>query len=111
MSEILPDSRTKVTKGRVFQGGTSWVPVFCAACSKEGGLVTESCTFAFWLCRLCEDKHGHIAGTMKVPDSEHFRKMHEEQLEMAGRLLTHNELLQVVAEDCTPLATLIKEAK
>ena len=109
--ETLPDSRAKNAKGRVFTPAGAWVPVFCAACCREGGLVTESCTFAFWLCRRCEDKHGPIAGTMKVPDAEHFRKMHEEQLEMAGRPLTHNELLRVVAEDCTPLATLIKEAK
>ena len=109
--DILPDSRAKTTKGRVFRGSQAWVTVFCAACHREGGLVTETVTFAFWLCRNCEDKHGAIAGTMKVPDHEFYEKMKQEQLAMAGRPLTHNELLQVVAEDCTPLATLLKEAK
>lgn len=106
---ILPDSRAKSTKGRVFQGGTTWIPVFCANCGKEGGLVTENVTFAFWLCTPCEKKNGPITALMRVPDQVFYEKMLHEQLEYAGRPMTGAELSQV--GEHTALAKLIKEAK
>lgn len=109
--DILPDSRAKVTRGQVFRGSQTWLPIFCANCGKEGGLVTESCTFAFWICHPCEKTYGRVTGLMRVPDSVFYDRMHEAQIEHAGRPMTHDELLQVQAEDCSPLATLMKEAK
>ena len=109
--EILPDSRAKVTKGAVYEGAREWVPVFCGSCGKEGGLVTSTCTFAFWVCRVCEKKHGEILGLARVPDAVFYERLAQEQIEAYGRYLNHNELLQIVAEDSTPLATLMKEAK
>lgn len=111
--DILPDSRAKTDRGHVIQGSVKWVPVFCANCGKEGGLVTETCTFAFWICGPCEKRCGAILapGYARIPDQVFYEKMAQEQLEHFGRPATRNELLQIVAEDCTPLATLIKEAK
>jgi len=48
---------------------------------------------------------------MVVPDKVFFDKVAQEQQEAHGRTLTHDELLAVVAEDSSPLATLLKEAK
>lgn len=77
MVDTLPDSRanraTGVVSG-VFRpaprfGRLNWVPIFCANCGAEGGLVPEAhTTFAFWLCNYCWESHGEIAGTMAVPD-------------------------------------------
>lgn len=110
-ADILPDSRAKVTRGRVFdKHGTCWLPVFCANCGKEGGLVTESCTFAFWICNPCEKTHGHITGLMRVPDQQFYENMAQEQIAYAGRPMTHQELLAAAANGPSPLATLIREA-
>ena len=111
MTEILPDSRAKTTRGRIFRPDGCWVPVFCANCGKEGGLTPEESTFIFWMCNPCFASKGHITGTMVVPDHEFYQRLAQEQQERYGRAATHNELLQIVAEDCTPLATLLKEAK
>ena len=69
LNDILPDSRAKTTKGRVFQGGTTWVPVYCATCGKDGGLVPEqNMTFVFYQCQPCADKTGELFGHYKLPD-------------------------------------------
>lgn len=109
MNDLLPDSRAKNTRGRIFQGGTTWIPVFCANCGKEGPIVTENVTFAFWLCTPWEKKNGPITAMMRVPDQVFYERMLHEQLEYAGRPMTGAELSQV--GEHTALAKLIKEAK
>lgn len=113
--DILPDSRQHVDhtpKGMTQGPGGMWVPIFCANCGIEGGKCpTQNMTFLFWLCTKCFETHGHITTTMVVPDKVFFDRIAQEQMEAYGRWLSHNELLQVVAEDSTPLATLLKEAK
>ncbi|MEQ1574218.1 MAG: hypothetical protein ABL993_08230 [Vicinamibacterales bacterium] len=111
MMDILPDSRAKQAKNQVFTNNGTWIPVFCANCGKHGGSCPETSTFLFYLCNPCFDKYGPITGTMVVPDQVFYEKMAEEQQHVFGRPATHNELLQVVAEDSTALAKLIKEAK
>jgi hypothetical protein len=112
MNDILPDSRAKNPTGVVYGHGGSWVPFYCANCGKESGKCPEeNMTFMFYLCNLCFEMKGEITGVMMVPDKVFYDKVAEEQQDAYGRPLTHNELLQVVAEDCTPLATLLKEAK
>jgi hypothetical protein len=109
--DILPDSRARITRGSVFRGSQEWVPVFCANCGHEGPLATATSTHLFWMCNPCFASKGHITGTMVVPDQAYYTKVAHEQLETFGRYLCNNELQQVIAEDCTPLATLLKEAK
>lgn len=115
MTDILPDSRLHVnhTPKNMVQGPDGmWVPFYCAHCGAEGGLCPEkNMTFAFYICRKCEDACGPITGMMMLPDEVFFEKLKNEQLESHGRYLTEDEFALVIAEDCTPLATLIKEAK
>ena len=109
MTEILPDSRAREARGPV-QTPMGWmVPIFCANCGREGGLVPEeNCNFAFWLCTPCFQTHGELAGTMAIPDHAFFEQVKEEQLEKYGRILSPQELEAIVESDTSPLATLIR---
>jgi len=110
--DVLPDSRAKNAKGRVFTKTGAWIPIFCANCGKEGGKCPEeNMTFMFWMCNQCFSTHGHITTTMVVPDKVFFDKIANEQKEAYGRQLTNLELQKVIVDDCTPLATLLKEAQ
>lgn len=108
-ANILPDSRAKVARARIFVGSQAWVPVFCANCGKEGGSCPEeNMTFMFYLCPSCFESKGAITNTMVMPDEVFWRKVRDEQLEAHGRILNEQELVTIVAEDASPLATLIK---
>lgn len=110
--DILPDSRAKETKGRIFTPGGAWVPVFCANCGKPGGSCPEeNMTFLFYICPKCNETYGQIAGTMVMPDEVFFEKLKQEQLQSFGRYLTEAELVTVVQEDASPLATLLKSGR
>lgn len=111
--DVLPDSRTRVIvtpKGMVQgPGGVMWVPVFCANCGHEGGLAPETSTFSFYLCNPCFERLGHLTCTMVVPDHEFYAQLAAEQQDVFGRPATPQELAQVVAEDSSALAKLLKE--
>lgn len=113
--ELLPDSRltTIVTPKGMVQGPYGmWVPIFCANCGADGGLVPEdNCNFAFYLCNDCYAKHGVPAGLMAVPDEIFWDKVKREQMEAYGRLLTDLELAAVLEADASPLATLLKSGQ
>lgn len=110
--DILPDSRARETKGRIFTQIGVWIPVFCANCGVPGGSCPEeNMTFLFYLCNKCAETHGAIAGTMMMPDEVFFQKLKEEQIASYGRYLTQPELAAVVEADASPLAKLLKEAK
>lgn len=109
MTNILPDSRAKETKGRIFTPGGTWIPVFCANCGHHGGSCPEeNMTFMFYLCNNCASTHGAIAGTMMMPDEVFFERLKQEQMASYGRYLTELELAKIVEEGASPLATLIK---
>lgn len=109
-NELLPDSRAKNTTGRIFTAAGVWVPVFCANCGVHGGSCPEeNMTFLFYICPKCAETYGAITGTMMMPDEVFYEKLKQEQLESHGRFLSEQELIQVVQEDSTPLAQLIKE--
>ena len=112
--DVLPDSRLKLLhtpRGMLNGPGGTWIPFFCANCGKHCGSCPETSTFLFYLCPKCFETHGAIAGTMTVPDKDFFDRVAQEQQEVHGRSLTHLELVRVVQEDSSPLATLLKEAK
>jgi hypothetical protein len=89
-----------------------WVPVFCANCGSEGGMCPEeNMTFLFYQCYKCAETYGIIAGTMQVPDQVFYDKLKEEQLASYGHYLSEQELVSVVQEDASPLATLLKERR
>lgn len=111
MTDILPDSRLERPKGAVWRGSW-WVPVFCANCGADGGLVPEeNMTFAFYLCDPCAEKYGEVAGTYLMPDEVYWERLKQEQLNTYGRVLTAEELVQIVEADASPLATLIKQRR
>lgn len=110
--DILPDSRPKEPKGRVFQGAVSWIPIFCANCGADGGLVPEeNCNFAFYLCNQCAETHGQVPGHMMMPDQVFWERIKQEELDSFGRFLDEIELAQVLEADASPLATLIKSGR
>ena len=109
-AEVLPDSRAKTTRGRVFTRTGAWIPFFCANCGKDCGLCPEDSTHMFYLCNPCFATKGHITGTMVVPDAAFYAAVQQEQIEAHGRELTSLELQRIVVEDSSPLATLLKEA-
>lgn len=111
-NEVLPDSRAKETKGRIFTPMGAFVPVFCANCGVPGGhCPEENMTFLFYLCQKCFETHGEVAGVMMMPDEVFFEKLKQEQIASYGRYLTQQEIQKIVEEDASPLATLIKAGR
>lgn len=107
--DILPDCRARDPKGATPGPGGSWIPISCASCKRDGGLVPEqNMTFVFWLCAPCAETYGKIAGLMFMPDEVFWEQVKQEQLEAYGRLLTNEELSAIVEADGSPLATLVK---
>lgn len=115
--EILPDSRLKhngTPKGRIFTPMGTLVPVYCVNCGKDGGLCyEENTTYLFYLCDPCFERWKPVleANFYVMPDEIFWQKMKDEQMEKYGRLLSKEELAKVVAEDASPLATLINGRK
>lgn len=107
--DLLPDCRAHTTRNRVFTPNGAWVPVFCANCGHDGGLVPEeNMTFVFYLCNKCAETYGKITGMMMMPDEVFWERLRQEQLASHGRYLSLDELAAVVEADASPLATLIK---
>jgi hypothetical protein len=111
--DTLPDSRLSNPRGLILGSGPlgNWVPIFCASCGKPGGACpAENMHFICWLCHDCAAKYGEAASMMMMPDEVFWARVKEAQLETYGRQLAAPELAAVVAEDASPLATLLKEA-
>lgn len=110
--DILPDSRpSRITKS-VWYAGAWWTPIYCANCGADGGIVPEeNMTFAFYICTPCYEKHGAILNMYLMPDEVFWEKMKQEQLERYGHYLSEQELEEVIREDTSPLARLIKQRR
>ena len=109
---LLPDTRLRNTKNVVRGAGMNWVPIFCANCGADGGLVPEeNCNFAFYLCNPCAEKFGDIEGTYIEPDAVFWQRVKEEQLAKYGRELTSAELVEVLKDENHPLTKLCKDRK
>lgn len=108
---LLPDSRTREIK-TIFRGGVPHERLYCANCHHEGPLVVSDSSyrsFAFYLCNGCADKHGKIDGYYMVPDEVFAEQMKQEQIEKYGRILTPNELDDVLNDPHSTLAKLAKD--
>lgn len=98
-TEVLPDSRARDPKGLIFSPMGWMVPIFCANCGCEGGLVPqENTTFAFWQCTPCSEKYPAIAGTVAIPDEVFWERVKLEQLERYGRTLSAEETVAALAD-------------
>lgn len=110
MIELLPDCRLKTPPiGRNMGIAGTWMPVFCANCGRDGGLVPENSTFLFYLCNDCAPTHGHIAGTMVMPDEVFYERLAEAQIEQYGHYLSPAEWGTVAEDPSHPLWTLLRE--
>ena len=111
MSDFLPDSRTRAGRGVVMIRGRAFVPVYCANCGCNQGLVGEEhTTFAFMLCDSCVAKHGPPACMLAVPDEVFWKKVRDEETELYGRTLTEPERARVLDDPESALSKLAKDA-
>ena len=109
MPEILPDCRAHSAVGIARGMLGMWQPVFCANCGKEGGGVpVDNVSFLFYLCDVCAEKHGIIAGTMMMPDEVFYEKLAQEQLLRYGRYLTTEEWAKISEDPAHPMWRLFK---
>lgn len=110
MADILPDSRLKRPVNTVMRHGILWMPIFCANCGADGGLVPEeNCTFAFYQCDPCNLKYPTIPGTHVEPDSVFWEKVKQAQLEKYGRELSPNEIIEALKDENNILSKLAKD--
>jgi ribosomal protein L24E len=108
--DILPDSRARVLRGVVHSHGIQYEPIFCGNCAAQGGyVVVGKHNFAFWLCSKCEEKHGEVAGLMKIPDEVFWAKVNDAMKEEHGRVLTPLEQVEQLLDDHSPLAKLARD--
>lgn len=120
---LLPDSRLQrrpdfeckkvdwqLPDGKIVQIEVQ--PIFCANCGTLSAYVPkENCTFAFYLCRKCQDKP-LPDGTYGVPDDEFDKAVAFEMQERFGHALTDEEILYYMErqELGTALELLAKES-
>ena len=116
--DILPDSRlkniatAKAAQRRIVEGygAMSWVPIFCANCGADGGLVPEEgCNFAFYLCQPCADRWSPLSETYVEPDAVFWAKLKDAQLEKYGRELTAPEIIEALKDENSIFSKLAKE--
>ncbi|HVI10218.1 MAG TPA: hypothetical protein VND65_18150 [Candidatus Binatia bacterium] len=115
-TDILPSSRLREDKNIVITNGQKWIPIFCANCGKDGGLILEAewdavKAFAFYLCNACAERWSPLVDTMMAPDEVFWRKVREAQLEAFGRELTQPEIIAALQDENHILSKLAKERR
>lgn len=111
---LLPNSiALRSSKVVQWANGMRWIPIFCANCGKDGGMVLETDwervkNFAFNLCDPCAEKWSPLANTLVEPDAVFWRKVQQAQLEKYGRELTSEELVEALKQD-TIISKLARE--
>lgn len=107
---VLPDCRTKVQKNVVRLGNLNWIPIFCANCGADGGMIPEdNHDFAFYLCIPCSEKWGNIDGVYMEPDHVFWERLQAEEMGKYGRILTLDEEVEVLKDGNSTLAKLARE--
>jgi hypothetical protein len=111
---ILPSSRlksnTRVQRLNNCLGSLNWVPIFCANCGADGGMVPEeNMSFAFYLCAPCAEKWAPLTDTYMEPDAVFWQKVKDAQLEKYGRELSPHELVEVLKDDSNLISKLCKD--
>ena len=111
MTDVLPSCIARERK-TVVRAGQTWIPLFCANCGADGGLVLEQDlgdNFAFYLCDPCAEKWGPIAGMTMVPDEVFWAKVRDAQMEEYGRILTPEEQGEQLKDGDSLLSKLARE--
>lgn len=110
---ILPNCIAQRSKRSiVWANGMKWLPLFCANCGKEGGMVLETDwnrvkNFAFYLCDPCAEKLPPMVAVS--PDEAFWVKVHQVQMDEFGRELTEPELIEALKSDDHILTKLCKD--
>jgi hypothetical protein len=109
-ADLLPDSRPKEPKGRVFRAGVAWIPIACANCAAPGGYVPEEqTTYVSYFCRDCAVRFQEQTKAMLIPDEVHWQLAVNEQIEKYGRLLTPEELAEALLDGNNSLSKLARD--
>lgn len=109
-ANILPTSAAKVTKNVIVRAGVPWVPIFCANCGKDGGLVPEEVKHvAFYLCDPCGEKWSPLVDQMVVSDEFFWSKINEAMREADGRVLEPWEIVEALKNGDHYLSKLARE--
>jgi hypothetical protein len=114
-ANVLPNCIATRSSKTVFgPGGTRWLPLHCANCGKDGGLVMETDwelvkNWAFYLCDPCADKWAPLANTCLAPDEVFWQKVHQAQLDNYGRALSDLELVEALKDHDHLLSKLAKD--
>jgi len=102
--DILPNCiATRSEKTIVWGNGMKWIPIYCANCGKDGGMVMEGDwslvkNFAFYLCDPCGEKWSALVDMAISPDEAFWAKVKQAQLEAFGRELTEIELVEALKD-------------
>jgi hypothetical protein len=112
--DLLPSSRlrnpVRVQRLENNLGSLNWVPIFCANCGADGGMVPEeNMSFAFYLCNPWAEKWAPLTNTYMEPDAVFWQKVREAQLEKYGRELAPSELVDVLKDDSSVISKLCKD--
>jgi hypothetical protein len=108
--EVLPLSTlSDHTKNVIYdKRGVGWIPVFCANCGCDCGLIVAH-TFAFMQCDPCSEKFPCPEGFYRIPDEVFFAKMHAAIEDHYKRELSVWELLEEAKKGDSIVAKLINE--
>jgi hypothetical protein len=93
-----------------------WVPIYCANCGADGGLVPEyglpadGKVWAFYLCNSCAEKWGEMAShTYVEPQHVFWQRVIDIQRQEYGHLLSAAELDREVATKHSAMALVSRE--
>ena len=115
--DILPNCIPKNIKKVQRRGQMNWVPIFCANCGADGGLVPDPADvgiggdFAFYMCQPCAEKWSPLTNTYLVPDEVFWDKVKKAQLEKYGRELTGPEVAEALTDGDSMLSKLARERR
>lgn len=108
--DVYPECRCKRPTKIIRHANMNWVPLYCANCGADGGIVPEdNCDFAFYLCVPCSEKLGPIEGIYQEPDHLFWEAVAEEQIAKYGHMLQPGEIVEAMKDDTSTLAKLGKD--
>lgn len=114
-TEILPNCiAQRSEKTIVWANGMEWIPIFCANCPRDGGMVLKTDwervnNWAFYLCELCAEKWSPLVDYALAPDEAFWQKVKAAQIEAFGRELTDIEIVEALKDENHILSKLAKE--
>lgn len=113
--DLLPNCiAERSERSIVWSNGMEWLPIFCANCGKDGGMVLKVDwervkNFAFYLCEPCAERWAPLTNMSIAPDEAFWRRVHDVQIEQFGRELTDAELVEALKDGDHVLTKLCRD--